>query len=200
MGHNEIDVAIGSNAIAGIYLGSNHQAVDGVDFPSQPVINMVSQIGIPFYSLKNGRFYSTVGAPYEHEVSITDLISNPLAVSDEQASTMKQILTNTLFLPSRNAISAGWQFGNAYKQNPSHTARNIIEQSSNDDLISHRYFGTMAIYAAEITSLSSNTAFSEQEYRDFVSRVTTNGMLRAARPDIDFYLRTGHLPDYYGEI
>ena len=200
MGHNEIDVRIGANAIAGIYFGAAHEAEDGVDLPSKSIVDLISDIGVPIYSLQDGRFFTANTEGSSRPVSPSEIVQHHVTLADDHASRMKQVLAQKLFLPSRNSISAGQQFGKSYQRSPSRRAKTILERSAEHPSVDHRYFGSMAIYSAGLTSLFPKAVFSKDEYYSFTKRLMPNGMLSTSLEDIEYYIATGEAPEQYGRI
>lgn len=200
-GHNEVDIALGETSIAGIFFGEQPLGVDGIDMPSDSVLEMIRPIDLPTYQLRNGSFYLVEGRRVATTATPpTSIIEHhtilPLAVAED----MKQELVGRLTLPPRNAVSAGWQAGTMeqHRQNPGFAP--MIEALLQDPLVDRRYFGSMAVFAAEFTPLYPYTEFTREVYSELAQRILPGGILQASRDDIDHYLATGCTPEYLGKI
>ena len=201
-GHNEVDIALGERSIAGLFFGSHTTGADGVDMPSSNVLEMIEPLHMPLYRLRNGMFYSMdqVGHVSRQPVAPIEIIGHGIDVPPEQADYMKFELSKRLLLPPRNAISAGWLAGKAQLDTPHPAFHQEMKSILKHDDSSHRYFGSMAVFAAEHTPLQEEAVFDGAAYTAFVDRIQAGGMLRASQEDIDHYLFSGDVPPYLGKI
>lgn len=200
-GHNEVDIALGECSIAGLFFGEQELGVDGIDMPSESVLKMIEPLQLPAYRLTGGRFHRI------HEDHTDTSATSPAAIIDHHTSTpetvadyMKTELARRLLLPPRNAVSAGWQAGTMERRHPGSDFTATVERFLDSDAIDQRYFGSMAVFAAELTSLYDLAAFDKLTYDQLTQRILPEGMLQASRVDIDYYLGTGRAPEYLGKI
>lgn len=201
-GHNEVDIALGKNSIAGLFFGDQVSGFDGIDLPSDTVLEMIQPLGLPHYKLQDGRFHRIYpdDTIEPSATTVKELLGYRFQVPADAARYMRQELATQLLLPPRNAISAGWLHGIAQSRNPMPSFGNAVGELLKSQDVSHRYFGSMAVFAAEFMPLIDKTAFDDVTYQDFVHRITPGNMLRVSDADIDHYLATGTAPDYLGTI
>ena len=201
-GYNEVDIALGKHSIAGLFFGDKVSTVDGIDLPSEGVLDMIRPLRIPAYRLERGQFYQldengTPGAEATQPVSI---IEHEVSVPEHLRLEMVKTLTERLLLPPRNAVSAGLQFGQMSHTESQNHISDVLRPLLLSGRIDQRYFGSMAVYAAELTALQPITEFSHDTYSQFVERILPNGTMHASRSDIEYYLSTGNTPEYFGKI
>ena len=201
-GYNEVDIQLGQRSIAGIFFGNHAGGVDGIDLPSENVLEMIRPLDIPSYKLQGGQFYliHSNGDSASRPTPPAAIIEHETIIPEDVSENMKHILAERLLLPPRNAISAGWQFGRMSGDNSPSKAVAWLESILASEHIDQRYFGSMAVYAARLTALHPATSFSQESYEQFVQRILPNGSLRASKSDIDFYLATGNPPEHFGKI
>lgn len=201
-GHNEVDIALNEQSVVGVFFGNKMEGVDGVDLPSEAVLEMIEPTGLPFYQLQNGEFYrkDIQGNIEAAATPLEELLEYRFHMPTEISTYMRQELCSRLLLPPRNAISAGWIQGTIQSQHPSETFGQTMDEYLTSADVSRRHFGSMAVFAAQFEPLFDKTAFTHRTYQSFVGRLTTGNMLRASDQDIDYYLQTGATPDYLGKI
>jgi len=199
--HNEVDIALGQHSIAGIFIGTMEIGADGIDMPSDDVLEMISPLPLPMYQLSHGEFFNLHdGVASETPTPPSRLIEYYTLVPSELAAHMKQELTRRLLLPPRNAVSAGWQAGKVQARRPDNEFRRSVERHLLSKDLDRRYFASMAIFAAGVEELYANAIFDEQTYHELANRIDEEGFLQADMHDIDYYLKTGRVPDYLGSI
>lgn len=201
-GHNEVDIALGARGIAGLFFGNQPAGVDGVDLPSEEVLRMIQPLRLPIYELRQGQFYSTdtMGTVETSPTPPREIIKFQASIDPALTERIKDELTNRLYLPPRNSISAGWLAGRVQIKQPSPEFPEAMEGLLDSEFIDRRYYGSMAVFAAGLAELTDKAAFDEFAYREFVGRIDQGGMLAVDRDDIDYYLSTGSAPEYLGKI
>lgn len=201
-GHNEVDIALGRASIAGIFIGDHPGGVDGIDLPSDEVLGMIAPLELPTYRLRQGEFYVTSANGYIADTPTppTDIIMHHATVSGDLQQTLRSELARRLVLPPRNAVSAGWQAGIMQRDFPqSHFAQEMLGHLKSDK-VDHRYFGSMAVFAADHLDLLPYVCFTESDYAALHNRILPGGILTATESDINHYLTHGTTPDYLGKI
>lgn len=201
-GHNEVDIALNKHSIVGVFFGDQANGADGIDLPSDTVLEMLTLLDIPLYKLQDGRFYrkhpnGTIDAS---ATTINELVDYRFHIPEAVTAHMKQELSTRLLLPPRNAISAGWIHGTIQSREPNATFGKAMSELLSSSDVSHQYFGSMAVFAAQFLPLVDRTAFDINTYAQFVDRITTGNMLRASHEDIEHYLATGTAPAHFGII
>lgn len=201
-GHNEVDIALGCASIAGIFIGEHPGGVDGIDLPSDEVLSMIAPLALPTYRLREGQFYQVLpdGHIDTQPTPPATIITHHSVIPDELSELLKTELAHRLVLPPRNAVSAGWQAGIMESQSSQpQFAREMLRhmQSNRED---RRYFGSMAVFAANYTNLLPYASFDEGDYEILRNRLLPGKLLRATENDIAYYLAHGSTPDYLGII
>lgn len=201
-GHNEVDIALGQTSIAGIFIGEHSGGVDGIDLPSDEVLEMIAPLSLPAYRLREGRFYAMNSHGHFSTVPTrpSSLITHHAVITNDLKQTLTLELANRLVLPPRNSISAGWQAGAMEHDSPQPQFSHEMLQHMRSEKIDHRYFGSMAVYAAKYTDLFAYACFEEDIYTRLRNRVLPDGLLAASEDDIAHYLAHGTTPGYLGKI
>lgn len=200
-GYNEIDIALGAHSIAGIFLGDQSMHADGIDLPSNSVLEMIHPLGLPVYHLVDGSFFEIKEDVVSSRPTATaELLTHHAVVDESTASYMKDALAQRLVLPPRNAVSAGIQAGNIYRRYPSVEQEHGLVDLLHSSAIDKQTFASMAIFAAELTHLYAQATLDYEAYTELAARLEPDGLLHATTSDIEYYLRTGTAPDYLGKI
>lgn len=201
-GHNEVDIELNEASIVGLFFGDQASGADGIDLPSDTVLEMIKPLGLPFYRLREGRFHSIQqnGLVESTPTPLSELIAYRYHISDEVSRYMTQELGSRLLLPPRNAISAGWIHGTIQSREPNPSFGSAMNKLLESDDTGRQHFGSMAVFAAQFMPLIDKTVFDEATYHELLSRITPTCMLRASDDDIKHYLSTGAVPQYLGKI